>query len=236
MILKIWNDKGIDGLNETILKIYAHKFWKGTIEGYGKDLVSVDYNTPDYNMLEQLQKNVWQFSGAKNYQQLRELSNALISPEGKMREYNEFKTIALSISDKYVKQYLPTEYNLAVAGGQMASKWVTIADNAAALPLLEFDAILDSQTTALCQGLNGTILPINHPFWNVYYPPNHYNCRSTVRQLSSGKVTAENKIPSADIPKMFRTNLAKQGLIFPEDHPYFIGIPQWVLDQSKPTK
>jgi SPP1 gp7 family putative phage head morphogenesis protein len=233
MVKKIFEVQSIDGLDVPVVKIIANDFWKAVTEGYGKDIIGLDFDTPDYNMLEHLRNSVYQFSGAKNYQQLRELTSALVSPEGKLRTFEEFKAIALTINDRYMKTWLQAEYNLAVAGGQMASKWVDIERNSSELPLLQFDAVLDNQTTALCRSLDGTILPINHAFWKTYFPPNHYNCRSTVRQIASGKQTPARKIPSADIPPMFRTNLAQHNLIFPEDHPYFIGAPQWALDQAK---
>lgn len=233
MILRVFNNHGINGLDDVMIKLYADKFWSGVTNGFGEDIVSADFNTPDYNMLAQLQKNVWQFSAAKNYQQLRELTAALLAPDGTMREFNDFKTIAMQMSEKWVGAYLQTEYNLAIAGAQMASKWLNISEHADTLPLLKFNAVLDTQTTELCRSLDGTTLPINHPFWNVYYPPNHFNCRSTVDQLQTGHITPEDKIPSADIPKMFRTNLAKTGLIFPEDHPYFTDIPKEVLEEAQ---
>lgn len=230
LILQVWAEKGMpEGyINKSVVAAFAGKLWKGVENGYGINFGSVDYDTPDFNMLKSLQENVWHFSAAKNYTQLRELSNALIGPDGKLRTFSEFKTEAYKINDRHVKQYLKAEYELAVAGGQMCSKWVDITSNADTFPLLEYDAVLDKQTTELCTGLNGTLLPIDHSFWKTYYPPNHFNCRSTVRQKGSGKVT--QRIPSADIPDMFKTNLAAEGLIYPKGHPYFIDNPREVSD------
>lgn len=234
LIESIWNLQGTDGnINDVITKFFADKIWNGVVKGYGLDLPAADYDSPDFHMLEAIKKNVWQFSAAKNYQQLRELSDALIGEDGQLRTFDQFKEAAKLINDKYMKTWLRTEYDLAVAGGQMAGKWVQIQKNASALPLLQFEAVIDNQTTELCASLHGTILPIGHPFWARFYPPNHFNCRSTVRQLASGAVTPETQIPSADIPKMFQTNLGQQGLIFPEDHAYFIGIPEEVKNQFK---
>lgn len=95
---------------------------------------------------------------------------------------------------------------------------------------------MDGQTTGLCRSLHGTRLPISDNFWKIYYPLNHYDCRSTVRQVAYGKITSEDQIPSADIPPMFRTNLAEQGLIFPKDHAYFIDVPNHVLQKAVTLK
>lgn len=235
MLQKIYAMQGTDGsINEELVNYYAGKLWAGVMQGYGIDEAGITYESPDANMLKALKENVWQFAAAKNYEELREMSDALLDEAGNLVSFEKFREKAMLISDKHMKTWLRTEYDLAVAGGQMAGKWVDISKYAATLPYLQFDAVMDNQTTQLCQSLNGTILPVGHPFWNRFYPPNHFNCRSTVRQLASGVVTAEDKIPSADIPPMFQTNLGQRGLIFPPGHAYFVGIPDSVLNQVQP--
>lgn len=215
-------------MDVTVTKAITDKLWSGVEKGWGQALPT-DYDTPDALMLQRLRDNVWQFSAAKNYSQLKELGSALIGPDGKLRTWDQFKEAAYKINDKHINQWLRAEYELAVNGAQMAAQWVRIEENAATLPLLEFDAVLDGQTSPLCRSLHGTRLPVGHPFWKTYYPPNHWGCRSAVRQLASGIATPEEKIPSADIPAMFKTNLGQQGLIFPADHPYYKGNDRAVL-------
>jgi SPP1 gp7 family putative phage head morphogenesis protein len=43
---------------------------------------------------------------------------------------------------------------------------------------MEYSAILDSRTTAICRHLDGRVYPIDSPVWNKYRPLNHFNCRS----------------------------------------------------------
>lgn len=224
MLEQVWIDKGLpDGtVDSSVVSAFAQKLWQGVTEGYGQDIGSVAYDTPDHNMLTALQKNTWQFAQAKNYTQLRQLTDALIDERGVLRSFEEFKIAAMQINANHIGWQLGAEYNLAVAGGQMAGKWVEIQKNKAALPLLRYDAVLDGQTTGLCRSLDGVTLPVDHPFWSIRYPPNHFGCRSSVRQLASGVVTPENEIPAFDTPKMFETNLAQQGLVFPKNHPYFV--------------
>lgn len=107
----------------------------------------------------------------------------------------------------------------------MAGKWQGF-DEAA---MLQFDAVKDGRTTELCARLHGTILPKSHSFWKTYYLPNHFNCRSTVRQVYGKAATKENDVPNADIPKMFQTNLGDDGLIFPENHAYFKDLPKEIM-------
>lgn len=54
-----------------------------------------------------------------------------------------------------------------------------------ARPFWLYDSVLDSNTSAICRGLNGTLLPAEHPRWQEIYPPNHFGgCRSGVRSLT----------------------------------------------------
>lgn len=159
---------------------------------------------------------------------LRQLTNALVNEEG-ILDYTDFKKAAEEIVGEHMR-WLKAEYNLAVSGGQMAGKWVQIEASKETLPLLQFDAVIDNRTTEICRPLDGTILPVDHPFWRRFYPPNHYNCRSTVRQLRSGVVTT--KIPSADIPELFQTNVGTSQLVFPPAHPYHVNKPYWVDQQG----
>jgi hypothetical protein len=85
---------------------------------------------------------------------------------------------------------------------------------------------MDGRTTALCSSLNGVRKPADDEFWDTYYPPNHFSCRSTVRQSGGGSVTPDKDIEYPDIPKMFQTNLGKQGLIFPPGHAYYTDLPK----------
>ena len=42
----------------------------------------------------------------------------------------------------------------------------------------EYSAILDNNTTEICQALDDGIWSQDNPIWETHRPPNHYNCRS----------------------------------------------------------
>jgi len=48
---------------------------------------------------------------------------------------------------------------------------------------LRYWAILDERTTETCAALHGSIHPVDSPFWDRNYPPNHFNCRSDVEPI-----------------------------------------------------
>lgn len=51
-------------------------------------------------------------------------------------------------------------------------------------PYLRYVAIDDGRTRQQHRHWHNTILPVDHPFWETHYPPNGWNCRCTVQNLS----------------------------------------------------
>lgn len=197
----------------------------GIFEGYGQTFDDVAYNTPDFAMLGNLERNVYHFSAAKNYNMLKALTQHL--KDGKrVRSYTEFRKEAIKDLDEWVGNWLRTEYDTAVAGGQMASKWVQFNDDKETLPNLEYSTAGDERVRQEHKLLDGVVKPVNDAFWDSYYPPNGWNCRCNVIQSYGSKVTEDKNIEHPHVPKMFKTNLAKNGLAFPKSHPYFNGLPK----------
>ena len=73
-----------------------------------------------------------------------------------------------------------TNLQSAYAKGQ----WENIQDTKDVFPYLMYDAVDDSRTRAEHAQWDGTVLPADHHFWESHYPPNGYNCRCGVIQLS----------------------------------------------------
>lgn len=231
--LEMWEKQALEqGYDPVLIKTYGERLSEGIKKGYGKDYSDLDFDTPDYRKLHSLEKNVWQFSSAKTYTQLKQMSDALRRPDGSLRSFDEFRIQTVIITGQQLR-HLKTEYQTAVSGAQMAAKWDAIQEDKELYPYLEFIAVEDEHTTALCRSLDGVIRPVDDIFWSRYYPPNHYNCRSTVRQLRKGDVTPEDKIIYPNLPDIFKVNLGQRGLAFPEDHAYFEGMPAEVMQASR---
>jgi SPP1 gp7 family putative phage head morphogenesis protein len=84
---------------------------------------------------------------------------------------------------------------------QMSNPAVTVA-----LPYRVYDSVLDTRTTDICKGLNGTVLLHSDPWWLTHWPPMHHRCRSSVRALSASmakKRGLTQKLPRPEIPDDF---------------------------------
>lgn len=209
----------------TLTDLVAQELMNGVVNGFGKDFPELDSETPDYAMLQSLEKNVFHFSAAKNVQQIKSMSLALRDEQGRLRTFEEFRDEAMKISDEYLGNWLRTEYDTAIAAGQMAGKWIHIQEDKELFPYLLYRTVGDSHVRPSHQLLEGIVRRVDDTFWDVYFPPNGWNCRCDVDQLESAVETPFQQIPAPDdVPPMFRVNLAKRGLIFPPDHPYWLGV------------
>ena len=213
--------------NADLASATAQELARTVSQEYNK--INVDWNAPDTEMLQRLTQDVWHFSSAKNYQEMRDLTLLLQDDEGKLRSFSDFKNEASKVVDQYNENWMQTEYNTAVASSQNAARWTEFQNDKDVIPNLEYQTVGDSSVRAEHQVLDGIIKPIEDIFWKTHYPPNGWGCRCEAVQTLDANVTPADKTPSIAIPKIFRTNLASESLIFPKGHPYYVDIPEHIL-------
>jgi hypothetical protein len=204
---------------------YADIYWDAVKNGYGTNIANTDILTPDGEMAMHLANNVYQFAAAKNFTHLSQLT-ALINDNGRIREWKSFKEEATKLNLKYNSTYLKTEYDLALAGATMASKWVEF-EKTGATTMLRYNTVGDARVRDTHRAMHNITLPIGHSFWATHYPPNGFKCRCDVDRIPySSPQTSDDAVHAIDpntVPPLFRTNLAKDKLVFPKGHPYFKG-------------
>jgi SPP1 gp7 family putative phage head morphogenesis protein len=221
-----------NGLNYSpeLLKTTAGKIMQAVKEGYGN--IKAQWNSPDKAMIDNLTQNVYSFSAAKNYQELRDITNAMIGENGNLNEWSDFRSKVQEINGKYNRDWLQTEYDTAVSSAQSAARWADFQGNADIMPMLQYQTVGDDKVRKEHRLLDGTRKPINHAFWKTYYPPNGWRCRCEAIQLPYSDTTEVEPQGYPPVPEMFKTNLAKTGLIFPKGHAYYEGVPKDILRRS----
>lgn len=211
----------ITNLPVTLFKKNAEYLTEGLFKGYGKALIEFDFNSPDYGMLKELRDNVYKFSAAKTYQQIRDVSK-LLKKGNQIKPFNEFKKEASVIFEEYNVNYLQAEYQTAVAQAQMASRWVDIQEDKDVFPYLVFDTVGDGRVRDEHRRLEGIKKPVGDPFWKTYYPPLDWRCRCTVKQESEADGLSDVNIADLPAPNpLFRGNVGIDKKVFSEKHPYF---------------
>lgn len=208
-------------VDESLFLATGQRLWEGVKKGYNKPLIDIDYDSPDGKLIQHLHNNVYVFSGFKTYQELRAMTDLLLDSNGKPKTFPQFKKEVLNVHADYDIRFLNAEYNHAIGGSLMGSRWIDIEKNKKLFPLLKYVTAHDERVRDSHRILDGIILPVDHPFWNTHYPPLGWGCRCDVVQADRGRITPDNKIMYPDIPPMFRNNIGKTGVLFPESHPYF---------------
>jgi SPP1 gp7 family putative phage head morphogenesis protein len=86
---------------------------------------------------------------------------------------------------------LRTIFDVNTRMAYAAGRWQQIQRTKAALPYLRYVAVMDTRTRPLHRLWNGTVLPVDHPWWDTHYPPCGWRCRCSIQQLSARQVKGQ---------------------------------------------
>lgn len=105
------------------------------------------------------------------------------------------------VGERRLRTIFATNMRVSRAAGQ----WARIQAARESRPWLRYSAVLDSRTRPQHAAWHGIILPVDHPFWRTHFPPNGWNCRCQVIQLSDRDLerqgwspTPEDRLPPMD--------------------------------------
>ena len=79
---------------------------------------------------------------------------------------------------------LKTIFRTNMQSAYSVGAWERIAEQAQDAPFLMYDAVDDHRTRDEHRAWDNKVLPVDSPFWRTHYPPNGWNCRCGVIQLS----------------------------------------------------
>ncbi len=158
-------------------------------------------------------------SGIQNINDLESVFNAIERAIKQGKSYGEFRKEMLETFKRngLNEKRLKIVFRQNIQSSFLAGKWKQALDTADDFPYLMYSAVNDTRTTPLCRSLNGKVYHINHPFWQKYFPPNHFGCRSSVRAYNKAMLERRNLKVEEEMPKIkpasgFNTN---------------VGISQW---------
>lgn len=135
--------------------------------------------------------NIGRFSGAKTFQEVRLLTEAVFDENGNKRAFSEFKTIGRAIDETYSSRYLKTEQNTVFAQAQNARSWLKFEREKDVLPVLQYVTVGDGRVRPSHQALNGFKAFVDDPVWRRIMPINAFGCRCIVIQRPMIPVTPE---------------------------------------------
>jgi hypothetical protein len=213
-----------DNLPEDLYFAIAEYLKSALYKGFGGGLSDFAFDGIDYQLLTELRENIYMFSAAKTYSEVAAMTDLLISDDT-IRTFSDFRNEAIKIYEQYNVDWLKSEYNTAIASGEMAAKWNTILSQSDLLPNLRYSTT--EVACPICAPLNDTVLPVNDAFWSTFYPPNHFNCVCVVLQEEADvKITQIPPDTSEAMQDVFKMNTGQDGVVFNEQSPYFTTAPK----------
>ena len=189
--------------------------------GFGGSVKDFETGSLKFNRSIDYRKNISVFSGAKTFQEVKDLSMFVFAEGDIKRPFAEFRAFAQQINAQYNVNWLKTEQNMAFAMSQGADQWLQIEDEKDDLPLLKYQTVGDDRVRPEHAAWDNIIRPVDDKFWDTRMPPCEFGCRCRVIQLESGTISSLKKVPQ-NSSKMFNVNPGKVEYIFnPLVHPYF---------------
>jgi SPP1 gp7 family putative phage head morphogenesis protein len=138
----------------------------------------------------------------ETFQQFREaIEGRLVQAgwwgRGEMRDpaSGELREVQLG-SPRRLRTIFRTNLQTAYAAGH----WEQIQEAKQDAPLLMYDAVDDGLTRPEHAAWDGVILPVDDPWWHTHMPPNGWNCRCGVIQLSAGQAAEMGYLPADTAP------------------------------------
>ncbi|MDE6456450.1 MAG: phage head morphogenesis protein [Dysosmobacter sp.] len=207
----------MDGI-DTILSRKEMTF--GEAVDYFKERIPV---TADafYQITEEYRSLAFTVGGYTKAQILKKFYDALLTAledGGTLREFREdmnsflekegYEGLAPQQAELIFRTNIQTAYNVG------HYKQMTDPAVKKLRPYWQYDAVNDAGTRPSHLAMDGKVFPADSPVWDVWFPPNGFKCRCTVRTLSKRQVerrglTVEREFPAVEPDPHFGTNPAK---------------------------
>lgn len=163
-------------------------------------------NDTDPLFVKRFKENTAVFAAFKNHKQTAEIAALLYDENGKIKPFYKFKKEALLVSKDYNIAWLQTEYNTALRAARMAAKLLQYKKTAHLYPNLEYIETTAMHPRSVHLSYVGTILPIEHEWWEDHLPPSEWNCSCSIRPTDKPETAVPDEEPTNPV---FRNNPAK---------------------------
>lgn len=186
LALAVFDKKEILGIIGRLIATEGVAFTKAMMQGFGK---SETYTGPDKLVIQMMEYNCFDFACSKTEERHFAVASRLIDYEkGEIKSKADFINQCLKDNDQLNKNWLRTEYNLAVATGQNAAAYVRAVEDAknGGTRFYEYQTMGDDLVRASHSVLDGKVFDILKGGDKAIWPPNGYGCRCEMIPHSGG--------------------------------------------------
>lgn len=124
---------------------------------------------------------------------------------------------------------LKTIYRANMRAARAAGQWERIERVKEDLPYLVYRLGPSERHRPHHESKNGWVLPVDHPFWNEWMPPNGWGCKCHVRQIGAREAERLGIVEQVNIP---RRTVREPGTLKPRDLPAGLD-PAWSSNPGK---
>lgn len=207
-------------IDKAMVKKIADQLMKGIFKGYGKDLKSKNLTPDERSFLNKLNENVHVFSGFKNYQQLQEITSLIKDDSGIIKPFNDwYQNDVLRVNKTYNEVYANAEYGNCISSGQNAASWQDFITNG--VETLTLQTANDDSVRPEHAMLDGMTVDIDDPILDTLYTPLDWGCRCEWVPGAGKELIPVLNYELPTMPPMFKNNVGKTGVVFPDTHPYY---------------
>ncbi len=181
------------------------------------------------------------FAAFKVHALQQEVAAKLLTPDGRLKSFAEFRRDVEGITSHQCGAWLQTEYDTAVIRAHNAADWQGFEANKDIMPNLRWlpTTAPDPEVHHRSYWVARLNLPVDDPFWQHHHPGDHWNCKCSLEQNNdpvvrpSGITTKPNEPTKPNRPNMpiepkvadpqpgLDNNPGKDGHTFSDNHPYF---------------
>ena len=173
--------------------------------------------------IDALRHNTDVFSAFRTHKMQSDIAAQLLDSKGKLKPFGQFVKDVKPYVTHQNRAWLQTEYDTAVLRAHQAADWQRFEDEKDVLPNLEWKPSTSPNPGEDHKPYWGTILPVDHEFWNQHRPGDRWNCKCSLRNTDKQRtaIPVEHFYKNTGPQKGLDTNPVTTGEIFSTSHPYF---------------
>lgn len=176
---------------------------------------------PEDDFLNALRHNTAVFAAFKTHRLQNDVARQLMDSNGNLKPFERWKNDVQDITSHQCKAWLRTEYNTAVLRARQAANWQQFQREKDVLPNLEWMPSTSPNPGADHMPFWGTILPVDHPFWEQHRPGDRWNCKCDLRSTDKSATNVPHDSTEAHDPQPgLDNNPGSTAQIFAPSHPY----------------
>ncbi len=164
------------------------------------------------------------FAAFRTHTFQRLLADRLVSKDGGLKPFSEWKKDTESIVSHFNERWLRTEYDTAVIRAHQAADWMQFETEKDVLPNLTWMPTTSLNPDKVHKRFweAKLTLPVDDPFWNIHRPGNRWNCKCSLEATDEEAGTYPEELYNAPTAQPgLKNNPGKDKELFSDDHPYF---------------